>query len=134
MGTDQSSSKLGEARLLKKAVGIADLIERPLLRIPQANVFRPNETFEAESSDPDYDPAVQLILVAGSRILFKSENADMKGGYEIEMGTIVQVNMPRGFILIRWDAEADKRKNELAPEGGWIKKYKLPLTKDFSLV
>jgi len=115
---------------------LEDLIERPLLRIPTPKFFSltPSDTYQTEQPDPDYDPSVQLTFDIGERVLFKTKNENVKGGYETEMGTIVQVNMSKGYILIRWDAEADKRKNELAPEGGWIKKYKLPLTKDFSLV
>lgn len=124
MGTDQHSSKLGETGLLKKA---ADLLERPPLLIPPQFFQRSSETFEGESSNPDYDPEVQLKFDVGERILFKSENDDMEGGYEIEMGTIVDVQMRRGFILIKWDAnDADLKQ--------WTKKYKLPLTQDFSLV
>ena len=125
MGTDQSSSKLGEARLLKKAAQIENLVKRPLLRLP--NPFKiKDETFEGESRNPDYDPEVQLKFDVGERILFKSENDDMKRGYEIEIGTILEVNMEQGYILIKWDADD--------PNKRWIKKCKLPLTQDFSLV
>jgi hypothetical protein len=85
--------------------------------------------------EKEYDAPAQLPMEVGMRVQFKAENDDMEGGYEFDMGTIVEVNYNSNpkWIIIRWDGAGNKQLTR-SEEKVWTKKYYLPLSADFSIV